>query len=217
MQTINREEAFARRRTEAQVTLKELKAGGRGCLKCVIGGNARAYIWAKRGDRSVPVAVELVRLYSTPEDWGSSRGLEAGDMGDAIACLSAAEQTLVKWRVPLVAPAAVSEEARLGGRRLKVATVQRPRLAEEAFQGPGDLEHIVEDPLGHGCALEPSRGEAQDRALDGVAFPHSEPVQDELLGFRRSAGLASAREEEVERSEPELAQLHDVRLHNGTA
>src|SRR5437016_262317 len=110
MQTINREEAFARRRAEARATLKALKTGGRSCLWCAIGGNTRGYVWAKRGARSVPVAVELVRLYSTPDDWGSSRGLEAGDMAYAIACLTAVEQKLVSWRVPLVAPAPVNQD-----------------------------------------------------------------------------------------------------------
>jgi hypothetical protein len=73
-----------RRNPKIEATRRELSANGRQPHTRIMSGNIRTYMWSNPLDESVPVYVELIRYYSRPSDWNTTRLLEASDLQHAL-------------------------------------------------------------------------------------------------------------------------------------
>ena len=83
--------AAARVRAAVDVTEELLPADGRWAVDRIINGSVRTYLWANLEDGSVPAKFEHMRFYSTPNDYGTSRGLEASDLVHVIKSIDEVE------------------------------------------------------------------------------------------------------------------------------
>jgi len=92
-----KESAMARREAEAERTRELLEKHARLPFADYKNGSIRTYVWGNYRDRSVPVLVEHLRVYSTISYTATTRGLEASDLVHVLKALDLVEHMLKDW------------------------------------------------------------------------------------------------------------------------